>query len=212
MKKKTDAIVLVAEDHPFMAESIKSVCMLVGCKECHVVESIKALMQRMHDSQQFTHLVLDLTLTDGNVLDNDVFSAIRKKMPEIPILIMSSECSEPVKDFLLRYYNIEHFISKRESIGNSTKELIRFLGTVKTQMKSAVVANSENPFDMLSDQQREIARYLILDWSAREIAETLEIEAANVRVQKARLFSKLDIGDEKGLRQLAWVFHFPKRQ
>ncbi len=85
MDKKKN--ILITEDHGIVCRGLYYLIMLnfPGCI-IHEVASIKEMKLRL-PAGNFTHLILDLTLPDGNSID--VLPGLIEQYPQLKILILS---------------------------------------------------------------------------------------------------------------------------
>ncbi len=101
--------ILLADDHSMIRKGLKLLLQLHlgynGVRElasCH--ELMKELMKKI-----YTHLILDIILTDGNTLE--VLPNIRRLYPDLSILVFSMQPAE-VYGEALKQYGIYYYLSK----------------------------------------------------------------------------------------------------
>src|SRR5580704_12837598 len=116
--------ILLADDHAMIRKGLKLLLQLdLNFTEVSEVISCNELMKELA-KRKFTHLVLDIILSDGNSLE--VLPAIRKLHPELKILVFSMQPAE-VYGKALHQYGIDHYLPKTSPEEEMIRQLRRFL-------------------------------------------------------------------------------------
>lgn len=116
--------ILIADDHSIVSRGLRYLITL-NFSGCIITEvsSLKELLLRL-PSDDFTHLILDLNLDDGNSID--VLPEVTGKYPDLYILIYSM-ASEEVFGKKLMQFNISGFLSKKSPEDEVVRALQVFL-------------------------------------------------------------------------------------
>jgi len=116
--------ILLADDHSMIRKGLKLLLQLhLGFTEVSEVVSCNELMKEL-GKKKFTHLVLDIILSDGSTLE--ILPNIRKLYPEMRIMVFSMQPAE-VYGKALRQYGIEHYLPKTTPEEETIRLLRRFL-------------------------------------------------------------------------------------
>jgi len=190
--------ILIAEDHALLCRSIRTICAAEGIHNLEEVQTCKALLQVLKQ-KEYTHLILDITLADGNSLP--LLPKIRKLYPTLKVLVYSSQPSRLYGEKLLSDFNTQ-YISKAEQEVETIQKLLAFLKNIAFPQSM-----SDNPgrmaFDELTLRQMEVLQYLIKGWESVRIASKLRIKASTVRVMKGQILEKTKAKNVVELTKLA---------
>ena len=98
--------ILIADDHSIIRIGLKIFMQVnLGYKDVHEVSTCNNLMKELI-KKKYTHLILDIILSDGNTLE--VIPNIRRVYPELNIMIFSMQSAdiygEAVKQYGINYY------------------------------------------------------------------------------------------------------------
>ena len=194
MQKK----ILMAEDHPLLRRSIRAICDSVDLSELREVGTCRELVHELK-RDTYTHLILDLTLADGNALDllEDIFH----NYCNLRILVYSSMPAGIYGASFRRQYGIQ-YISKSEPAPDTVQQLLDFLQNNRPAKARAFDAE-HNSFSIVTQREMQILNYLLLGWSAQQIGDKLDISPATVRVQKKNILEKTKTANLIELKELA---------
>lgn len=200
----TQPQILLADDHSMIRKGLKLLLQLHmgyhGVRElvsCH--ELMKELMKK-----KYTHLILDIILTDGNTLE--VLPNIRRLYPELSILVFSMQPTE-VYGEALKQYGIYYYLSKTSPEEDTIRLLRQFLQNEQPSRSSPGVSYPNNPFSALAPRELEILHYILKGIGTKEIAETLNIKMNTVSTLKARIYEKTRTVNLKELIELAALYN-----
>jgi two-component system invasion response regulator UvrY len=193
-----DTKVLLADDHAMLRSSVKTICASNGIHNLDEVGSCRNLLSQLH-KEKYTHLVLDLLLSDGDAME--ILDMIRTEYPGLEILVFSSQSPVLYRGFLRKKYGC-YFISKSEPEMDSIRSLIAFLKG-KMSVNSTPADTQGNPFALLSSQEGEITHYLLMGWSTHSIAEKCEITEDHVRSAIRHILHKTGAKDRDMLKVMA---------
>ena len=195
--------ILIADDHSIIRNGLKIYVQYnLGYTNITEVSSCNSLMNELVKNK-FTHLVLDIILSDGSTLE--VIPNIRRVYPDIKIMIFSMQPAE-VYGEALKQYGIDFYLSKNEGEDEIIKMLTQFInnqekpGRPKTTIK-------DNPFTTLAPRELEILHYVLKGIGTKEISETLNLKMNTISTDKNRIFEKTNAGNIKELIELATLYN-----
>lgn len=195
--------ILIADDHSIIRNGLKIYVQYnLGYTNITEVSSCNSLMNELVKNK-FTHLVLDIILSDGSTLE--VIPNIRRVYPDIKIMIFSMQPAE-VYGEALKQYGIDFYLSKNEGEDEIIKMLTQFInnqekpGRPKTTIK-------DNPFTTLAPRELEILHYVLKGIGTKEISETLNLKMNTISTVKNRIFEKTNAGNIKELIELATLYN-----
>lgn len=197
-------VVLLADDHSMIRKGLK-LCLEVnlGITEIHETASCAGLMAELRD-RQYTHLVLDIILGDGMILE--VLPNIRELFPELKIMIFSMQPVEVYAD-AMRQYGIGFYLSKTASESGLVKMLHGFFEN-RTPVNAHVNDRyTGNPFARLSVRELEVLHYILKGKGTKEIADTLNLKMATISTLKNRIYEKMNVVNHKELNDLANLYN-----
>lgn len=152
----------------------------------------------------YTHLVLDIILSDGNTLE--ILPVIRKLYPELKIMVFSMQPAE-VYGKALRQYGIDHYLPKTTPEEETIRLLRRFLLNEHPLRDDTATKYHNNPFSALAPRELEILHYVLKGLGTKEIAETLNVKMNTVSTVKNRIFEKTLTTNLKELIELATLYN-----
>ncbi len=191
---------LLADDHPLIRKGLKLLIQVnLNFFDTSEVASCNELMKEL-TKRKYTHLVLDILLSDGNSLE--VLPAINQLYPDLKILVYSMQPRE-VYGTALYQYGIEYYLPKTTPEEDTFRLLRRFLLNETPIRDEASVRYHNNPFAALAPRELEILHYLLKGHGTKEIAETLNIKMNTVSTVKNRIFDKTGTKNGKELSELA---------
>src|SRR6187397_571483 len=125
--------ILIADDHSMIRKGLKLYMQLnLGYSNIQEVGSCNDLMKELV-KKKYTHLVLDIILSDGSTLE--VIPNIRRVYPDLQIMVFSMQPAE-VYGEALKQYGIQFYLSKSAGEEEMLKVLQRFLHNEKPVAKS----------------------------------------------------------------------------
>jgi two-component system, NarL family, invasion response regulator UvrY len=196
--------ILIADDHSIIRKGLKMFLQFnldYNCVEevCTCSGLMKELVKK-----KYTHLILDIILSDGNTLE--VLPNIRKVYPEINIMMFSMQ---PVEIYgeAVKQYGIYYYLSKSAGEDEMLQLLQRFIKNEAPLIKKTILQNPKNPFSSLTPRELEILHYLLKGGGTKEIGETLNLKMNTVSTLKNRIFEKTNAGNLKELIELAMLYN-----
>ena len=197
--------ILLADDHSMIRKGLKLLLQLhLGFTEISEVVSCNELMKEL-SKKKYTHLVLDIILSDGSTLE--ILPNIQKLYPELRIMVFSMQPAE-VYGKALKQYGIDHYLPKTTPEEETIRLLRRFLLNEQTTTRDTQgVRYPNNPFSALAPRELEILHYVLKGLGTKEIAETLNVKMNTVSTVKNRIFEKTLTANLKELIELATLYN-----
>jgi two-component system, NarL family, invasion response regulator UvrY len=196
--------ILLADDHSMIRKGLKLLLQLhLGFTQVSEVVSCNELMKEL-SKKKYTHLVLDIILTDGSTLE--ILPNIQILYPEMRIMVFSMQPAE-VYGKALRQYGIDHYLPKTTPEEDTIRLLHRFLLNEQGSRDTISVRYPNNPFSALAPRELEILHYVLKGFGTKEIAETLNVKMNTVSTVKNRIFEKTMTTNLKELIELATLYN-----
>jgi len=195
--------ILIADDHSMIRKGLKLHMQLtLGYSDIHEVATCNDLMKELIKNK-YTHLVLDIILSDGSTLE--VIPNIRRVYPDLRILIFSMQPAE-IYGEALKQYGINHYMSKAIGEEEMVQVLQKFLHN-EEPVRRTNIQHHDNPFTTLAPRELEILHYILKGIGTKEIADTLNLKMNTISTIKNRIFEKTTAGNIKELMELATLYN-----
>ena len=195
--------ILIADDHSMIRKGLKlDIKFNLGYDDIEEVSTCHELMKALV-KKKFSHLILDIILSDGSSLE--VIPNIRRVYPDLNILIFSMQPAE-IYGEALKQYGINHYMSKTVGEEEMATVLRKFLKN-ETPVKRKTSAAQDNPFQSLAPRELEVLHYLLRGSGTKEISEILNLKMNTVSTMKTRIFEKTNINNVIELRALANLYN-----
>jgi len=196
--------ILIADDHSMIRKGLKLYMQLnLGYSNIQEVGSCNDLMKELV-KKKYTHLVLDIILSDGSTLE--VIPNIRRVYPDLQILVFSMQPAE-IYGEALKQYGIQFYLSKSSGEDEIISVLQKFLQNELTASKPTDIQNIGNPFTLLAPRELEILHYVLKGIGTKNIAETLNLKMNTVSTIKNRIYEKTKASNIKELIELATLYN-----
>ncbi len=196
--------ILIADDHSMIRKGLKLFMQInLGHNDVHEVSSCNELMKELV-KKKYTHLVLDIILSDGNTLE--IIPNIRRVYPELSIMVFSMQPAE-IYGEAVKQYGINYYMSKSVGEEEMLQLLQRFIQNETPVRKTPLLQNTENPFSTLAPRELEILHYVLKGMGTKEIGETLNLKMSTISTIKNRIFEKTSAGNIKELIELASLYN-----
>lgn len=195
---------LIADDHAIIRRGLKYLIdtHFKGIPTTEV-DSLAGISQIIKE-KKFTHLILDMQLLDGNILE--IFTNIKQEHPQVKTLIYSMSSKEVFGKRMIEL-GADGFLSKESSEVDVISGLDLFFKGKKIFLNLAktntLTTKSSNPLTLLSDRELTVFTYLIKGMGVKEISNKLNLKATTVATFKARIFDKLGVSNVIELQQIA---------
>src|SRR5262245_42489476 len=149
--------ILIADDHSMIRKGLKLHIQLdLGYTDIVEVATCHDLMNELV-KKRYTHLMLDIILSDGNTLE--VIPNIRRVYPDLHILIFSMQPAE-IYGEAVRQYGINYYLSKTSGDEEMMHVLQKFLRNEPLIRRNSV-QHHDNPFKTLAPRELEILHYVL---------------------------------------------------
>ncbi len=196
--------ILIADDHSMIRKGMKLYLQLnLQYSDIAEVSSCAELMKELV-KKKYTHLVLDIILSDGSTLE--VIPNIRRVYPDMHIMIFSMQPTE-VYGEALKQYGIDYYLSKSAGEEEMLRMLQRFLRNEIPVRKDKSFQFQGNPFSVLAPRELEILHYILKRTGTKETAEILNLKMSTISTMKTRIYEKTKTGNIKELIELAALYN-----
>lgn len=202
--KTQEPRLLLADDHSMIRRGLKIFLRVnLGCEHVgEVVSCSELLMEAV--KKQYTHLILDIILKDGNSLE--IIPSIRRLDPDLKIMIFSMQPPE-IYGPAVRQYGISHYMHKTAGEEEMLEGLKNFLADDNPENREARLGFASNPFSTLAPRELEILHYLLKGYGTKIIGETLNLRMSTISTVKNRIFEKTKAKNLKDLLELATLYN-----
>ena len=195
--------ILIADDHSMIRKGLKLHMQLtLGFTDISEVATCKELMKELVKNK-FTHLVLDIILSDGSTLE--VIPNIRRVYPALNILIFSMQPAE-IYGEALKQYGINYYMSKSVGEEEMIQILYKFMHN-EAPVRKSNIQHQDNPFTTLAPRELEILHYVLKGIGTKDIADNLNLKMNTISTIKTRIFEKTNAGNIKELMELATLYN-----
>jgi two-component system invasion response regulator UvrY len=197
-------VILIADDHSMIRKGMKLYMQTnLGYLDVKEARTCSELMKELV-KQRYTHLVLDLIMSDGSALE--VIPNIRRVYPDLQIMIFSMQPSEVYGD-ALKQYGIRYYLSKSAGEEEMLQTIRRFIENESPSLHESFSSRQENPFSQLAPRELEILHYVLKGLGTKDIADTLNLKMSTISTLKTRIFEKTSAGNLKELLELATLYN-----
>ncbi len=195
--------ILIADDHSMIRKGLKlHIQLTLGYNDIYEVGTCSELMAELVKNK-YTHLILDIILSDGNTLE--VIPNIRRVYPELNILIFSMQPAE-IYGEALKQYGISYYLSKSVGEEEMVQVLQKFIHN-EAPVRQHHIHIPDNPFTALAPRELEILHYVLRGVGTKDIAETLNLKMNTISTIKTRIFEKTTASNIKELMELATLYN-----
>jgi len=192
--------VLVVEDHSIVKMGLTAILNKLKVQEIGDVSTCADLMNELA-TNDYSHLILDIILPDGNTLE--YIETINEKYPHLSILVHSMQ-PEEVYGKISNKFNIHSYLHKGASESEINYHLELFIKNQPLVIKKKI-EDTSNPFSTLAVRELEILHYLLNGYRTKEIANLLGLKMNTVSTIKSNIFDKVKADSFTHLLQLAHV-------
>ncbi len=195
--------ILIADDHSMIRKGLKLYMQLnLGYADIHEAGTCAELMKELV-KHNYTHLVLDIILSDGSTLE--VIPNIKRVYPHLNIMVFSMQPAE-VYGEALKQYGINYYLSKNTGEEEIVQVLQKFINN-EIPIRKNNIQHQDNPFTVLAPRELEILHYVLKGIGTKDIAETLNLKMNTVSTIKNRIYEKTNAGNIKELMELATLYN-----
>lgn len=183
--------VLVVEDHPLFVQAIGEIVSRIDpaaeVQGTHTLTDALAWLERGSPDL----VLLDLNLPDVSGLDG--VAALRRQLPEVPIVVISA-VDDPALLRDLERSGIHRFVSKSAKpaeIIESIRQVFHVAGPARRD--TAQRSPEEGKRVALSQRQLEVLQEMATGKSNKEIARSLDIAVDTVRAHVVEILARLGV-------------------
>lgn len=196
--------IILLDDHNMIRKGMKLFLQLnLGCENITETGSCSELLITLKKAA-YTHLILDIILTDGNALE--IIPTIRNLYPGLKILVFSMQPPE-VYGEALKQYGIRHYVSKTASEDEILSALQDFMENKPRASREPDANGNLNPFSLLSPRELEILHYVLKGVGTKQISDMLNIKMNTVSTLKFRIYEKTGTSNIRELIELAILYN-----
>ena len=196
-------VILLADDHSMIRKGLRSSFRYdLGYTNVTEVSSCTDLMSQLK-RKIYTHLILDINLSDGSSLE--ILPNIRRLYPILQIAVLTMQPAAVFRN-VLKQFGINHFMNKAASEEDMNRMLSQFLQNEMPARFAAENDGAPNPFLSLSGRELEVLHYLLKGSGTNEIGERLNLKQNTISTFKTRIFDKTGTRNLKELAELASVY------
>ncbi|HLZ88086.1 MAG TPA: response regulator transcription factor [Puia sp.] len=191
---------LIADDHSMTRKGLKLLVENhIGKERVQEVWTCNQLMNELQ-TKTYTHLILDIFLSDGSTLE--VIPTIRGLYPELEILIFSMQPIS-VYERALFPYRVRYFISKAANEVETLRMIGQFLTNQRPMAPISISEEDALPFSGMPAREMDVLHYLLKGWKTTQIADTLNLSVSTVSTLKSRIFERTRTKNVIELMELA---------
>lgn len=210
--EQTKEKILIADDHGVVRLGLS---MIIKKLRPHaVIEQVSDYKQVMQiiKEKTFNIAILDLNMPNGSF--QEALQAIKIKNSETKVMIFSSQ-DESL--YAVRYLKMgaDGFLHKDSGEDIINRALVKMLDKgryMSENVKDSLIYDKlnkqetpNNPLELLSEREMEVARLMVAGSAPKEIANTLNLHASTISTYKARIFEKVNV---QSLPELINIFQF----
>lgn len=204
---------LIADDHVIIRRGLKFLLEThFGKINITETDSNKGVLSAIQQNL-FTHLILDMQLTDGNLLE--IFTQLHESYPHIPVLIYSMSPEEIFGKRMIQL-GAAGYLNKQSSEDEVIRAMELFFSDrkyISQNLSNHLVSENKkynsNPFGSLSEREMEVLLMLLKGKGVKEIASHLDLKSNTVATFKARIFDKIGVNNIIDLQHTAHLYNLP---
>jgi DNA-binding NarL/FixJ family response regulator len=206
--------VLFAEDHSIVIMGMNLIFQTeFSDYQLDIVSHTPDLMKAIK-KDKYELAIIDLQLEDGDTFH--LIADIRKLYPDLNVLVFSSH---PEELYAQKLFNegVKGYLNKQTKnteIIHALRQLLEGKAYMSDNFKKFLLLKEnpdfENPFETLSQREREVLNLLIKGKRSSQICKELNLQKSTVATYKAKLFSKLKVDNVLELKKLVgnWYIEF----
>lgn len=190
-----------------ITKGVKLLCELhMGFTEVREVTSCKDLLHEL-ENKQYTHLVLDINLSDGSSID--ILPEIKKSHPHLHIAVLTVH-GDNIYYNALKPFGIQHFINKSAKAEDTVTILGKFFRNDLPARNKPAADDAVNPFASIAPRELQILHYWLQGTNTKEMARLLGVTMSTISTVKAKIFEKTNTNNFVELNELAKLYKIIK--
>jgi DNA-binding NarL/FixJ family response regulator len=204
--------VLIADDHALVREGIAAFLRL-----CDDIEVVGEASDGLEAIEKTNELKPDVVIMDINMPRFGGLEAtieVKKMSPDTKILVLTQYDD---KEYISRFLSagVSGYLLKR-AVGSDLVTALRAIRRGELYLHSSIASEvvagflgkdkkktSEDPYEKLTDREKQVLKLLAEGYTHKEIAEMLSISVKTVIAHQTNLSEKLDIHARTGLIKFA---------
>lgn len=202
--------ILLADDHGVVRLGLS--LMIKKLRPDSIVEDVDDYEKVMNiiKDKKFDLIILDINMPNGSF--QEALHAIKSKDPKTKVMIFSSQDENM---YAVRYIKMgaDGFLHKFASEDILKNALIKILDKgsyISEELKESLIFSNlnqehQNPLEVLTDREMEIAERIISGESMKIISGDLNLHSSTVSTYKTRILEKLSI---QTIPELIKIFKF----
>lgn len=195
-------VILLADDHSMIRKGLRSSFRWdLGYTNITEVSSCTDLMSQLK-KKIYTHLILDINLSDGSSLE--ILPNICRLYPNLQIAVLTMQPAAVFRN-VLKQFGVHHFMNKAAPEDDITRMLSQFLQNEQPARVPTENETPASPFLALSSRELEVLHYLLKGAGTNEIGERLNLKQNTISTFKTRIFEKTGTHNLQELAELASV-------
>lgn len=190
---------LICDDHFMVRKGLVAICQTqFGLMQIDEASSCNELMSSLK-RKQYTHVILDLVLSDGVTME--ILPNIRGLYPGLRILVFSMQPSGLFRAGLARY-GVTQYISKGAPERETLRQLQDFLYDSPSRVSPTSKPLEKTGFDRLTPRETEVLHYLLMGLGSAEIGNILNMKQNTISTFKRRILEKSNTKNVFELKEL----------
>ncbi len=201
--------ILICDDHPVLRLGLRTLFEAQGARVEEAEDGFDAVKKVVHHKPDM--VVMDYMIPGMNGLE--AISAIRDKLADNPLktrYILLTNIYEQNLVKQCRAMNLDGYLSKNQSLDKLFRALTRILQgeQVFIEPKPHVreMADTQNPFHVLTKRELEVVTELVAGKTQRKIADDLCISVRTVEKHRENISRKLGIMSLPELTKKAFIW------
>ncbi len=204
--------VLIADDHVLVREGI--VAFLKLCDDIEVIGEASDGIEAIEKARKLRPdiIIMDINMPKLGGLETTV--EIKKMYPETKVLVLTQyEDREYISRFLKA--GVSGYLLKK-AVGSDLITALKAIGRGELYLYSSIAAEVvagylqgekhpeiEDPYEKLSDREKQVLRLVAEGYTHKEVADMLNISVKTVIAHQTNIGEKLDIHTRAGLIKFA---------
>ena len=205
--KDEEITLFLADDHQIVVEGIMALVAKDTCIQVigHCNDGL-AVLDKVQAAQPDV-LVLDISLPGMNGLD--LCRMVKEKMPEVAVLMLTMHTNERcIADALengASGYLIKEAVSREfcEAVHAVARGEVHLARGIPTSVLHRINREGPDPYDTLTDRERQVLQLSAEGKSNRQISDTLQVSSIAVDADHANLMQKLEFRSQTDLVKYA---------
>jgi two-component system, NarL family, invasion response regulator UvrY len=186
-----------------ITKGVKLLCELhLGLTEVREVTSCRELLHELAD-KQYTHLVLDIHLSDGSSID--ILPVIKKDYPHLHIAVLTVH-GDNIYYNALKPFGIQHFINKSAKAEDTVAILGKFFRNDTPARNKPSADDAVSPFAAIAPRELQILHYWLQGINTKEMARLLGVTMSTISTVKAKILEKTNTSNFVELNELAKLY------